>query len=79
MTLVVLGAGAVAVSLALDEQPRVNRVEGNLPVNEGALDLTDIKGAQLSDARAQSPQAAGVGGGQPDRQSTVLVRTSPLA
>ena len=55
MTLVVLGAGAVAVSLALDVRPRANRVEGDRAVNEGALDLTDIR-AQNSPTLVRNPR-----------------------
>ena len=43
VALILLGIGAAAVPSAFDEQPKASRVDGNRPVNAGALDLADIR------------------------------------
>ena len=43
IALILLGVGAAAVPSAFDDQPEASRVDGNRPVNAGALDLADIR------------------------------------
>lgn len=41
--LILVGIGSSAVPTAFDEQPKASRVDGNPPVNSGAVDLADIR------------------------------------